>query len=84
MLTSLWRTLSRSQRNSENRQAEPSDNCIECEYSFYNHEANLPFDQIEECLRARRDALIQEQPPLTNVRPSAIRPRWASKSSGSG
>ncbi|ATO33639.1 hypothetical protein DZA65_02631 [Dickeya dianthicola] len=84
MLTSLWRTLYRGRRKNESRQTEPSGNCVECEYSFYNHEANLPFDQIEECLRARRDALMQEHPPLNDPMPRAIRPRWAGKSSGSG
>ncbi|MCI4202397.1 hypothetical protein MRO95_01255 [Dickeya dianthicola] len=84
MLTSLLRTLSRARRKNDNRQSEPSNHCVECEYSFYNHEANLPFDQIEECLCARRDALMQEHPPLADPIPRAIRPRWAGKSSGSG
>lgn len=61
MLMSLLRTLYRARQN-ESRQSEPSNTCVECEYSFYNHEANLPFDQIEECLRARRDALMREHP----------------------
>ncbi|QDX29738.1 hypothetical protein [Dickeya poaceiphila] len=84
MLTSLLRLLQRIRQKGEHWHSKSSNDCVECEYSFYNHEANLPFDQIEECLRARRDALMQEQPPVAEPMPAIIRPRWARKSSDSG
>ncbi|UUE08453.1 hypothetical protein NMX13_12170 [Dickeya zeae] len=82
MLASFLRILHRARRQS--RDSGPSDACVECEYSFYNHEANLPFDQLEECLRARRDALMQEHPPQAEPAPVGTRPRWAARSADSG
>ncbi|MGM3176181.1 hypothetical protein [Dickeya lacustris] len=65
MLTAFWRTL----RHWTLRPRKPvhtryATGCSECEYSFYNHQATLPFDQIDECLRARRDALTQHHGTL--------------------
>ncbi|SLM63659.1 MULTISPECIES: hypothetical protein [Dickeya] len=61
MLTSFWLTLRNVRRDwlSRPRHDASSIACSECEYCFYNHQATLPFDQIDECLRARRDALTQ-------------------------
>ncbi|QIZ50808.1 hypothetical protein [Dickeya zeae] len=84
MLASFLRMLHRARRQGLSRDSKPSDACVECEYSFYNHEANLPFDQLEECLRARRDALMQEHPPVAEPAPVGTRPRWADRSADSG
>ncbi|WP_027711726.1 hypothetical protein [Dickeya chrysanthemi] len=84
MLVSFLRRLYRARRKDKHRDSAPSHTCVECEYSFYNHEACLPFDQLEECLRARRDTLMQERPPVAESMPSIIHPRRAGKSSDSG
>lgn len=49
----MWSWLTGSRREPASQQSptiqHPHAHCDDCEFSFFNHAATLPFDQLDEC-----------------------------------